>query len=211
MLSKLKFSFEHLQFTHHWNEVACANEDQCPNKAKQTWYSNMHREYCMQVGKQECVLYMPNTVTSIRGQEEDAAKVPVLTSNAISCQCQRCWLCFTQTPDTESFLPWERIRSFWMGRMPLLSTKASVYYPGSLLLSCHRDLVRSQLELSQHQSVPAQLFCATNALTLPLLITIFLYGRNMHIFFIFGDINSKMSNQIVYGQNKDVRASSTEV
>lgn len=32
----------------------------------------------------------------------------------------------------------------------------------------------------------------------------------MHIFFIFWDINSKMSHQIVYGQNKNVRASNAE-
>lgn len=32
----------------------------------------------------------------------------------------------------------------------------------------------------------------------------------MHIFFVFGDTHFKMSHQIVYGQNKNVRASNTE-
>lgn len=188
MLSKVKFNFKHLQFIHHWNEVISANEDQCPNKAKQHNTATCHRSQGMlhAGGKQECVLYMLNMVTSISGQEEEAEKIPVLTSNAMSCQCQRPWLCLTQTPDTESFLPWGRIRGFWMGRVPLLSTKASVYCPGSLLLSCHRDLIRSQPELSQHQSAPAQIFCATNALTLPLLITIFIeWQKYAYIFHIW--------------------------
>lgn len=85
----------------------------------QTRQSNMiqqhateHKDYCMQAEKQEHVLYMLNTVTWISGQEEDAEKVPVPSSNTMSCQCQRPWLCLIQTPDTESLLPGGRIRSF---------------------------------------------------------------------------------------------------